>query len=480
MLNIATMNDRHFLLTVLFLALISRMFLAPLYISLPGEGYSVVPHDFVHYIEDAKAILEGEILYIAPTHTDGRPAPYGPLFMLMVANIIKFFGEDYLILKIPAILADIGIIFVLFQLTKNLFGGVIARYTTIFYAFSLIPMLISGADATSDLPLVFFLITSIFYLTKKNPNIFLSAIFLGISAGFKAPPSLIFLPMILYYFLRGKEFKSIFSFSTIFVITLILMNLPFLINAGTNTFIQITYGLQDPIGGTSIQSLVNILVNFFIYGVDERTRLPNPIISSFSFPILATATVLALMYIVKFGLKDKRIELIRNVVLIMLVVAIFVRMSHWHIFYWSVPFIFVLMSSTLKKLKKFWISNWEFFGIALLIISAIIYAALYRWTKIPEYTSLEQAMLFSGIFLSTLGTFFMMKKSGFRTLWSFSTFSWNMWLTDHAKLFMIIGSVIPLLKSPVMAFGIQHFLSIALVVFSNLLLLLYLHRLSKV
>lgn len=480
MFSIIAKNDKFFLLTILILAFSIRMILAPLYISLPGEAYSVVPHDFVHYVDDAKAILEGKILYIAPTHTDGRPAPYGPLFMLVMAGIIKFFGENYLILKIPAILADVGIIVVLFYLTKNLFGSTIARYATIFYAFSLIPLLISGVDATSDLPLVFFLITSIFCLTKKNPNIILSAIFLGLSAGFKAPLFLIFLPMTIYYFIRTKQSRNIFLFASIALLTVVLMNLPFFIKAGTNIFIQIIYGLQDPIGGTSIQSVTNIFVNYFIYGVDERTRLPNPVISQFSFPLLFTASLLAFMYIVKFSLEDKSVELIRNVVLIMIVLTVFVRMSHWHIFYWSVPFIFVLIFYAKQRIKEFQISNVEIIGILLLVISSIAYAGLYRWTKIPEYTLLEQTTLFASIFLSTFGTFLMMVKNNFKKLWSFSTFGWHLWLTDHAKLFMVIGLVVPILKSPAIAFGTQHFISLTLVVFSNLLLLLFLHKLNEV
>ncbi len=478
--SIIVKNDKTFLFTILILALSVRMVLAPLYISLPGEGYSVVPHDFVHYVDDAKAILEGNTLYVEPTHTGGKPAPYGPLFMLIMAGIIKLFGENYLMLKMPAILADIGIIFVLFYLTKNLLGSTKARYATVFYAFSLVPLLISGADATSDLPLVFFLISSIYFVTKNNPNIFLSAFFLALSAGFKMPTSLIFLSMIGYYFLQSMQFKKIFLFTSVFAITLFAINLPFLLEAGMNIFIQITYGLQDPIGGTSMQSFINILVNYFIYGVDERTRLPNPTISLISFPMLFASTLVAGIYILRSGLKDKKIELIRNVVLIMLILAVFVKMSHWHIFYWSVPFIFVLMTYAQRGMKGFWMSKLEVLGILFLMVSAISYAALYRWTKIPEYTSLEQSILLLSVVLSTIGTFFMMMKNDFKLLWSFSAFSWGLWLTDHAKLFMLFGSIIPILKSPIISFGSQQFLSIGFVVFSNLLLLVFLHKISKV
>ncbi len=480
MFNETLKNDKTFLFAVITLALLVRMIIAPLYISTPGEGYSVVPHDFEHYIADAKAVLEGKILYIEPTHTDGKPAPYGPLFMTVMAGLIKIFGENYLVLKLPAILADIGIIFVLFHLVKNFLGSTRAKYATLFYAFSLMPLLISGADATADLPLVLFLIASVFYLTKEKPNILISAILLAISAGFKIPPSLIVFGMVSYYFFQAKEFRKIFLFAGMFAMTLALINLPFLIKAGANVFIQVTYGLQDPVGGTSLQSFANILVNYFIYGVDERTREPNPTIMTISFPILLVSTLSALAYIVKFSLKDKKIELIRNSVLLMLVLTIFVKMSHWHIFYWSVPFIFVLMSYMQKEIKTFNISKLEIAGILMLILSAISYAALYRWTKIPEYTALEQVTLLIGIGLSTIGTWFMMNRNNFKGLWTFSTFSWNIWLTDHSKLLMLFGVIIPLLRSPIIAFGAHQFISIGLVVLSNLLLLMFVHKTSKV
>lgn len=478
MFKIDIKNDKLFLSSVLLLAFISRMILAYFYISLPGEAYSTIPHDFVHYIDDAKVILEGKILYLEPTHTDGKPAPYGPLFMYMIAGILKIFGENYFILKIPAILADIGIITVLFYLTKNLFGPIVARYATIFYAFSLIPLLISGADATSDLPLVFFLITSIFFLTKKNPNIFLSATSLALSAGFKSPLFLIFLPVIAYYFIQERQYKKLFLYVILSTSIVVLMNFPFFIKAGTSIFIQLTTGLGQ-LSGTSFQSMINILVNFFIYGVDERTRLPNPLIDSLSFPILLTAAIIGSLYILKIGLKNKKIELIRNITLLLLILSVFVKMNNWHIFFWCIPFMLVLIFYKRNDVKKFQLSKLEIFGILLMIISSIIYAILYRWTKIPEYSFTEQIILFSSIVLSTIGTFFMMSKNEFKKLWSFSTFSWNLWLIDHAKLFMIFGFVIPILKSPVIAFGLQQFLSICLVVFSNLLLLLFLHKISK-
>lgn len=472
-------TDAKFLAAVLILAFAARMILAPLYISLPGEAYSTIPHDFTHYVDDAKAVLEGKILYVEGTHSGGKPTPYGPLFILIVAGILKIFGENYLILKMPAILFDMGIIVVVFHMARNLFGQAIARYATIFYAFSLISLLISGADATADLPVVFFIMASLFYMTKKNPDIFLSAIFLALSTGFKAPPALIAWPLIGYYFLRTNEFKRFLPFTAVFIAAVIAMNLPFIIEAGANVLIQITYGLQDPIGGTSVQSVANILVNYFIYGIDEKTRLPNPVISTLAFPILLAAGTLTSAYILKFGLEDKRVELIRNYALVIIVLATFVRMSHWHIFFWGVPFILMLAFREKRDAKPFAISGVMMGGIALIMASSIIYASLYRWTKIPEYSFVEQTSLIISIITAAAGTFLMMGRNSLKRPWTFSTFSWNLWLTDHAKPFMIFGTMLPSLGIPTIAFGVQHFVSIVFVVVSNLLLLFFVHKISK-
>jgi hypothetical protein len=191
-----------------------------------------------------------------------------------------------------------------------------------------------------------------------------------------------------------------------------------------------------------------------------------------------TSGLFTFLYILRFGLEDKKVELIRNFALVVIVLATFVRMSHWHIFFWAVPFTLVFAFYR-NRMKDFRMSKVEIFGVLSLIASSIIYVVLYRWTKIPEYTLMEQSLLFFSIALSTLGTFLMMKISEFKKLWSFSTFAWNLWLTDHAKLFMVAGAIIPLFKSPIIAFGTQHFLSITLVVISNLLLILFLHRASK-
>src|SRR3989338_7924305 len=100
------MEEKKFILCLVILAIVARLALAPLYVSLPGEAYSIIPHDFPKYMATAQSVLNGT-LYITDTHIGHNSAsPYGPLLALSWAGWLKTFGQDYTLFKIPSIIYD--------------------------------------------------------------------------------------------------------------------------------------------------------------------------------------------------------------------------------------------------------------------------------------------------------------------------------------------------------------------------------------
>jgi hypothetical protein len=82
------MSDRKFLIIMLIISLLARIALAPLYVSEPGQAYSIEPHDFPKYIGIAETILQGNTTYSGATIVNSIPTAYGPLFLLSVAGWI--------------------------------------------------------------------------------------------------------------------------------------------------------------------------------------------------------------------------------------------------------------------------------------------------------------------------------------------------------------------------------------------------------
>jgi len=460
----------------MLLALVARLILAPLYTAPPGESYSIQPHDYPKYMATAATILEGRILYEDITHNDS-PTPYGPLLALSWAGWIKVFGKDYTLFKIPSIIYDVLTVVLIFFITKSLFNQSVARYTMLFYAFSFIPLLMSGADGSDENPLMFFLLLSVYLLVKSNPQIKLSAFFLGIALLFKLVLGIVFIPLIVYYLLQKRTIRQAFTYLGITLLIISLVTFPFFLKAGANVFIQLSFGAVSNVNGTTLLSAIKMIVNYFTLGM-ASTYDYNPVVQIFAYPVVILSVLGGVLYVVKFGLKDKRIELVRNIFIFILLFTVFGNFGNTHIFIWLIPYIIILLAYKQHKLNTFKLSKLEIFGFVLLFVSTILYATLYKETKIPEYSLLEQFLLLLSVGFATLGTYFSLNKIKLRIAWTLSTFSWAWWLTNHAKLLMLIGQIIPIFRNPLWAYGVQDFSSVVLITISSLYILFSLHKIE--
>ena len=459
-----------FILCLVILAFVARLALAPLYISLPGEAYSIIPHDFPKYMATAQSVLNGT-LYITDTHIGHNSAsPYGPLLALSWAGWLKTFGQDYTLFKIPSIIYDTLSVVVVFYLAKSLSNIQTAKYASILYAFSFMPLIISGAEGAGDSVLIFFLLLATYFLLKTNPNIKLSSLFLGIALLVKFVVGVVFIPLILYYFWRQKNIRQGFVYLAIILLTVSLVTFPFFLSAGTNVFSQVIFPASVGISGTTLLSAIKMVVNYFTFGM-SNTYNDNQVIQQFASPLIALSLIGSIIYIVRFGLEEKKIEFIRNVFVMILMVNIFGNVGYHHIFVWLIPYIIIL----LVYKRKFKFSPLVALGLVFVVSSTMIYSAFYRETKIPEYTILEQSFLLSSVLLSIIGTYLSLRDIP----WTLSTFAWALWLTNHAKLLMVLSPVLHIFSSPLWAYGIQDFSSVVFVVLTNFLLFFSIHRRMK-
>ncbi|TAL48120.1 hypothetical protein EPN87_01260 [archaeon] len=472
------MIEKRFLILVVLLALVARFVLAPLYVSPPGQGYSIVPHDFPKYVATANTILENRVLYIDKTHTGNSPTPYGPLLVLSWVSWIKVFGDDYTLLKIPSIFYDALTIVLIFYISKSLFNLQTAKYASLFYAFSFILLLMSGADGSDENPLMFFLLLSVYFLVRSKPNIKLSALFLGIALLFKLSLGVVFMPVIIYHLLQQKKLKQSLTYIGITLLTISIITLPFFLKAGTNVLVQLSFVTNLPITGTTFLSAVKMVVNYFTLGM-ASTYEDNLQVQMLAKPITILSIICGTLYILKFGLKDKRIELVRNIFILLLLFTIFSSVGEWHIFVWLVPYMIILLAYNQPKLSKFNLSKLEILGYGFVIASTVIYAALYRETKIPEYSFLEQSLVIASVVMASVGTYLSLIKTKLRAMWTFSMFSWALWLTNHTKMLMVFGSVIPLFRSPLWSYGIQDFSSVVLITISSIMLFVSVHKATQ-
>jgi hypothetical protein len=335
-------------------------------------------------------------------------------------------------------------------------------------------MIVSGAEGAGDAPVIFFLLLSVYLLLKSKPNIKSSSVFLGIGLLFKLVLGAAFIPLILYYFWQQKNLKQGLIYLIITVLTVSIVTLPFFIQGGTNIFSQLAYPLNPGISGTTLLSAVKMVVNYSALGM-ASTYNYNPIVQQFAFPLLTLSLISGVIYIIKFNMKDKKIEFVRNVFIIILLVSIFGNLGYHHIFVWLVPYGIILFLFC-QSLKKFNLSPLLTVGLIIVVFSTLLYAAFYRESKIPEYNMLEQSLLLLSVVLVTLGTYLLFSKLSFAIPWAFSTFAWALWLTNHSKLPMLLGSFIPIFRNPIWAYGVQDFSSVVLITISGVLLLVFLHR----
>lgn len=454
-------NEKKFILVLFILSLVVKLGIAPIYVDPPDY-----PHDFPRYLDSARTLLQGKNPYVDYSPEMG-PSNYGPLYIVLMASWIGIFGEDYTLLKFPSILVDTLSVILIFYIVKNLVNSEAAKYASVAYLFSWVSLYFSAIEGDDDIFWLFFLLISLWYVIKSKPNLHFSAIFLGISIGFKFMPLVLFLPLVIYYILQRKGIRDVLIYVSILAATLGIINLPFFITAGSKILHPYILGASLPMFGLSIPNILNMLINYLT--LDDWTQTlvyQNPFLDKLAFPMILLAYLLVGLYVLKYKMENKERELVRNICLFTVATFLFARAAYDVI--WIVPFAIILFAYKYKE--KFRISNHEIYGIILVLLSLIIYSYIYRWRI--EYSMLQRLLMIIGLFMSFFGTYLTLIKSEFRLSWSFAVFSSAAYYTMQADLLRLLAPVIPLFRDYRIAWGAYAF-GVTIIFVCSMLFLFY-------
>ncbi len=420
----------------------------------------------IYYINAANNVINGT-LYVDPNTITGGATyasiyvgPYGPLLGLIYVPILLLFGKNYLLLKFPSILFDSLNVLIVYFIARDLKNSDFAKYVCIFYSFSYLAIFSSAGQGNNDNYELFFALMAIYFLLRKNPKIILSAVFLGVAAGFVFIPFTL-LPAILFYLYRTGKFKEIIIYPVVTLATLGIILLPFSLNAGLlvlhpyiGPWIQIQGwppSITHPVDGMGIPNIIRMLSYFFIYGSDKPYN-------TYVFPdkVATITTLIGLVFIsiyaLKFKILDKNLEFIRNTFLIFFMGLVFFREFFFLNMPWILPLVLILGTDDKKTFR---ISHTEVFGIAITILSICIHTIIYK--EFIPYTIMEKIAILAGILLGVIGTYFTMNKALIRSSWSFVMLAGISFNVMDARILTIFSNIFPILENSRFSWGFYYF-----------------------
>lgn len=164
--------------------------------------------------------------YSDKVFTDYLP---GYLYILSILALIKSFlqlssEQFYFLLKLPAIIADITLAYLIYKELRKTFNEKIATVTGLLILFN--PGFIFNSSIWGQIDSLFTLtlFLSIYYL--KNKKLKLASLILGLTFLIK-PQAIAIFPIFFVYFLKLRNLRKMLELSLPFMFILILLSLPF-------------------------------------------------------------------------------------------------------------------------------------------------------------------------------------------------------------------------------------------------------------
>lgn len=485
MIDLKLDGEKKFLLSIFVASFFIRLIISPFFV-LPPD----LPHDMIYYINAAENVINGS-LYVDPntlaggmTYSSIYVGPYGPLLGSIYTPIILLFGKNFWLLKMPSIFFDSLNVVLVYLIARNLKNAEVAKYVSIFYGFSYLVIFSSAAQGNNDNYELFFALMGVYLIVKENPKVILSAVFLGIAAGFVFI-SLTILPAILYYLYRIGKLKEIFIYSAATFATLGIILLPFSMIAGSlvlhpyiGPWVQIPGwppSTTHPVDGMGIPNMIKMLSYFFIYGSDKPY-------DTYVFPdrVATVSTLIGLVFILiyalNFKMSDKKIELIRNIFLIFFLGLVFFREFFFMNMPWIFPFVLILGAVNFEK-KKFSLGHPEIFGILITILSLGLHTIIYN--EYLPYNPIEKIAIALGIFLAVIGTYSTMQQADIKNSWSFVMLAGVAFNVMDARILTLFSGIFPILAQSRFSWGFYYFGVTVLMLVAMIFLFKDLHKLNR-
>jgi len=342
------------ILTIVMLSILLNMTAFALDIFYFHKFVGVTPYksDCQIFIERAKTVLEGKLLYRdVPTYTP-------PLINYIMALPVSISSSCYSLEIFFSIFNVLSSLLIYYAISK--YSEKLAFYSAILY--SIHPLTYITSIGVQDEPItVFFILLSLYFLINNRRNI--AAVFIGLGIWVKIFPGLL-LPILLMKDESNKE--RVYHVAIISVIS-IIVTLPFLIFAFDDFlkfFIFYTIGYGKVIGISPWHSI------YYLYG--------SPILKYITLALLLFGLSMIYAWIWK-----KKYDAWMGTLLVMIIFFIFYRKIHGNYFLYIFsllsPFYFVN-----KKIQwKYWLltffiflSQWMSFQVEQFYVYASILVAV--------------------------------------------------------------------------------------------------------
>lgn len=359
-----------------------------------------IEQDGIYYYYNGKEFFDGNSSNIQLVG-----APLGTPIILETLN--KIFEQPFEIIKGISLLSGTIIVAISYFIAKNIFNSKIAIISQLFIAINPKFQFLSFSALNELLP-ISLIISSMYFLTKeqlKNLDFLIIGLLLGISFSLRYQAIFVVLGIILFLFLRNKDFRKNFVFAIILISTFILFISPILVfnyityddplENDTSFYLLALSQFQTTEWRESVQNMKNEGL-FSIISYDPNLFLENYLFNLFShnpnkifnfgsldnlsflpfIPIIGFVTVsLGFLHSINFSKNRKSLIILGISFLTLLLVIIAGELSHH---YFSIFFISLLAAGIiyLKQIK----SNF----LPILILSVVIFFSL---SIIPAYRS---------------------------------------------------------------------------------------------
>jgi Gpi18-like mannosyltransferase len=323
------------------------------------------------------------------------------------------------IVKIPFLISDIAIGFLLYKIVEELTNNKeLAEKAALFWFLNPFVIWVSAVWGMWDTLPALFSLAAFYFLLKKR--ISLSAVCLSLGVALKLYPVLFLVPIGVFLFKSnsaGNKFKSILQFFSVFLVTTILLFLPYL--STITSFFNASLELNPVATGALTNQLTHPvafgLTYWSLFQLNQLINLPVTsgfvsFVSIFSVGLVAAALLFIYFQTSKMTFQKPAYDLALVMVLPLLALFLSYRIISEQWFVWALPFLVILCVAGRVKGAFYWGAS----VVALIYVVLNCPLPFFFLPLAPWYTNTLLSMVYAVwsiglmrfVFLAVLGCIF--------------------------------------------------------------------------
>nr|AIF16763.1 hypothetical protein [uncultured marine thaumarchaeote KM3_74_H09] len=181
-------------------------------------------YDGIYFLGVGKEVIAGN-----GSNVISPDAPIGgPILHAVLSSV---FGDAFAIGKLISLFSGTGIVFFSYYIIKNIFNSRVALLGQLFIAFNPILQL-SSIQALNDLLPVFLIVSSLYFITKKNlkpSDIIISGALLGAAFMVRYQALVVIIAIIIFLLIRNRKIRINLSYGIIISVIFLIVCSPLLV-----------------------------------------------------------------------------------------------------------------------------------------------------------------------------------------------------------------------------------------------------------